>query len=141
MSKFIEDTKEAIKNSKHSTSDIEFIGDKTRQVSFGTWGRFCSDIEVAEKKRKDNCTRIGYEVSTDLIIAFNDSSLLYRTGKNDDEKWTYLPSKESYREQPHRLDAGEIVNPYYDQLSILKVYVDRQTENYRNEIESGLRTF
>lgn len=140
MSKFIEDTKEAIRKSGHSPSDIEFIGDSTRQVSLQTWSLFCSGIEVAEHKRKDNCTRCGYEVCRDLIIVFTDSSLLYRTGKYDDERWAYLPSHESYKKMPYTLDAREIVNPGVWEQSMLKVLVSRRTEQYREELNNDLRT-
>lgn len=140
MSKFIEDTKEAIRKSGHSPSDIEFIGDSTRQVSLQTWGIFCSGIEVAEQKRKDDCTKIGYEVCRDLIIVFTDSSLLYRTGKYSREKWAYLPSRASYTALPHVLDAREIVDPSFEEQSIRQVFVNRQTEQYRKELNNDLRT-
>lgn len=139
MSKFIEDTKEAIHKSGHSPSDIEFIGDSTRQVSLQTWGLFCSGIEVAEQKRKDNSTRIGYEVCRDLIIVFTDSSLLYRTGKYDDERWAYLPSRKSCKNIPYTLDAREIVNPGVWEQSMLKVLVNRRVEQYREELNNALR--
>lgn len=140
MSKFIEDTKEAIRKSGHSPSDIEFIGDSTRQVSLQTWGIFCSGIEVAEQKRKDDCTKIGYEVCRDLIIVFTDSSLLYRTGKYDDERWAYLPSRESYKKTSYSLDAEEIVNPDVWEQSMLDVLVNSRTKQYREELKNDLRT-
>lgn len=140
MSKFIEDTKEAIRKSGHSPTDIEFIGDSTRQVSLQTWGIFCSGIEVAEKKRKDDCTKIGYEVCRDLIIVFTDSSLLYRTGKYSSEKWAYLPSRESSKNMPYILDAKEIVDPDVWGQSILNVLVHNRVEQYRKELNNDLRT-
>ena len=99
MATFIEETEEAIKHSGHTTSDIEFIGDQTRHVELGNWDTFkkaVDSFEKNEKKQPDyNSSDSGYKACRDLIIAFEDGSLLFREGYVTSEQWDYLPSKDS----------------------------------------------
>lgn len=135
MTEFIESTKQAIRESGHKASDIEFIGDKTRQVNCGTWQRFRSDVEKA-LQGDEAAYQCGYEVCEDLIIAFNDSSLLYRVGSFKNERWEYMQgSKTSTKQQSMFVSAEKIVHPDGRATSILKIAIDMLCKEYRKQIE------
>lgn len=135
---FIEETEEAIRESGHTIADIEFIGDKTRQVSLGNWKKFSYDIQQAfqdEEVKERNC---GYKVCEDLIIAFSDSSLLYRTGTFAYEKWEFLPSHQSCKRPAQFLNAKHIVKPQGGVTTTLKVMVNTQVAEYRKQVREEL---
>lgn len=135
MTEFIEATKKAIRESGHKTSDIEFIGDRTRQVSCGNWQRFRSDIEKT-LQGEDAKYQCGHEVCEDLIIAFTDSSLLYRVGSFKTERWEYMQdSKPSTKPSPKFVSADNIVHPDGGVTSILEIAIDVLCREYRQQVK------
>lgn len=85
--RLVEETEKAIKDSGHEPYDIDFIGDRSRHVTLGSWQRFREGVDEEEKKNDpDDSQKCGLYLFSDLIIAFSDSSFIYRTGIGDTER-------------------------------------------------------
>ena len=110
MATFIEDTVKAIKDSGHTPSDIEFIGDYTRHVDLGEWDMFQKAVNHYEEL-DDGSKDTGYKACRDLIIAFEDGSLLFREGFATSEQWDYLPSSSSATYDADYLPPESAIQP------------------------------
>lgn len=92
---FLEETKDEIEESGHTTDDIEFIGNRNRTISLGGWEGFAKAID-----RVYDSGYGGNEVVDDLAIFFKDHSVMSRHEYDGAEWWEYIPSSESHEEAP-----------------------------------------
>lgn len=101
---FLEETKDEIEGSGHTTDDIEFIGNRNRTISLGGWEGFAKAIDRTYYNSYGNA-----EVAGDLAIFFKDHSVMFRHEYDGSEWWEYIPSSESHREPPVAvLDPGKV---------------------------------
>lgn len=92
---FLEETKDEIEESGHTTDDIEFIGNRNRTISLGGWEGFAKAIDRTYDDDFGNA-----EVAGDLAIFFKDHSVMFRHEYDGAEWWEYIPSSESNRKPP-----------------------------------------
>lgn len=92
---FLEETKDEIEGSGHTTDDIEFIGNRNRTISLGGWEGFSKAIDRTYYNSYGNA-----EVAGDLAIFFKDHSVMFRHEYDGAEWWEYIPSSESHKEAP-----------------------------------------
>lgn len=101
---FLEETKDEIEGSGHTTDDIEFIGNRNRTISLGGWEGFAKAIDRTYYNSYGNA-----EVAGDLAIFFKDHSVMFRHEYDGAEWWEYIPSSESHRKPPVAvLDPGKV---------------------------------
>lgn len=101
---FLEETKDEIEGSGHTTDDIEFIGNRNRTISLGGWEGFSKAIDRTYYNSYGNA-----EVAGDLAIFFKDHSVMFRHEYDGAEWWEYIPSSESHRKPPVAvLDPGKV---------------------------------
>lgn len=87
MVNFLEETKEAIKDSGHTVEDIHFIGSTDGEYSI-TWKNFEA---IANVEYDDGFG--AAEVATDLIILFTDTTYMTRGEYDGSEWWSFRPAK------------------------------------------------
>lgn len=92
---FLEETKDEIEESGHTTDDIEFIGNRNRTISLGGWKGFAKAIDRTYNDDFGNA-----EVAGDLAIFFKDHSVMFRYEYDGAEWWQYIASSESHRKPP-----------------------------------------
>lgn len=138
MATFIEETEEAIKNSGHTTSDIEFIGDQTRHVELGNWDLFKKSVNSFEEKHPDySSSGSGYRACRDLIIAFKDGSLLFREGYATSEQWDYQPSEESVSYDADFLPPESAIQTDFDSgCSLIQKAINLHTVGFMERLKS-----
>lgn len=136
MATFIEDTEKAIKNSGHAPSDIEFIGDYTRHVELGSWDTFRKAVTHYEES-DDGSQDSGYKACRDLIIAFQDGSLLFREGYATTEQWDYLPSSNSAVYDPDYLPPESAIQSTFESgFSLIQKAINNRSESYIEQLKS-----
>lgn len=132
----VEEAKKAIKNSGHVPYDIDFIGDRSRHVTLGSWQTFCEGIDEEEKKKDpDDSQKCGLYLFSDLIIAFSDSSFIYRTGIGDTERWEYMPSRGSTDYPPAALQPKAAMYPRTPFSRLRDVVIERRVDEFRNRMK------
>jgi len=87
MRNMLQDTLFDIAESGHEPPDIVFIGNRERTYSLGYWSQFSKAIN------RDYDPNGYHTLASDLVIVFNDHSLLYRESDEDERAgwWEYLP--------------------------------------------------
>ena len=110
MTNFLEETKEAIKQSGHTVDDVTFIGSEET-------GHQCTWEEFEILADVDYNAGFGAQcVADDLIIVFKDGKKMYRSEYDGSEWWEFSTP---FKKPNVKLKIDRLIGNYWPSLSKL----------------------
>lgn len=119
---FLKETIGYMKDVHENPEDVEFVGSRDRKINIGGWDGF--------KALADFIYNEGYggnEPFSDIIIAFNDGSVLFRESYDGSSWWSFIRGKGN--KNVHKQLVMNISQPLGDTIPLsLKSLYENQLE-------------